>query len=50
MSHLRYYKLLQATVKALVTFLEAILCKPFQLLRRTVNDDSSVTKVPSLQC
>jgi len=44
------YTLLQATFKALETFLEAILCKPFQLLRRTVNDVSSITKAPSLQC
>ena len=37
------------TVKALETFLEVILWKPFQLFRR-IRNVSSITKAPSLQC
>jgi hypothetical protein len=44
------YALLHATVKVLKTFLEAILCKILQLFRRILNDVSSITKAPSLQC
>jgi hypothetical protein len=40
------YTLLPATVEVLETFLEAILWKPFQLLRRILNDISSITKDP----
>ena len=39
-----------ATVIVLETFLEAILWKPFQLLRCILNDVSDLTKAPSLQC
>ena len=42
--------LLPATVKALETFLEAILWKPFQLLRRILSDISRITTAPTLQC
>jgi len=43
------YTLLLATVKVLETFLEAILCKPFQLFRCILNDVSSFTKATSPQ-
>jgi len=44
------YILLPADVKLLETFLEVVLRKPFQLFRRILNDVSSITKMPSLQC
>jgi len=44
------YTILPATVNVLKTFLEAILWKPFQLLRRILNYISNITKTPSLQC
>ena len=55
---LHYYKilpfynhtLLPATVKVSELFLEAILWEPFQLFRRILNDVSTITKAPSLQC
>jgi hypothetical protein len=34
----------------LETFFEATLWQPFQLFRRILNDVSSTTKAPSLQC
>ena len=43
------YTLLLATVKVLETFLEAILCKPFQLFRCILNDVGSFTKATSPQ-
>jgi hypothetical protein len=43
------YTLQPATLKVLETFPEAILWKPFQLLRRILNDVIGITKV-SLQC
>ena len=42
------YPLPPATVNMLETFLEAILLKPFQFLRRILNNVSSFTKAPSL--
>ena len=42
--------LLPATVRLLESFLEAILWKPFQLFRRILNDASSITIAPSVQC
>jgi len=44
------YTLLSAILKALETFLEAILCKPFQLFRCILNDVNSIKKAPSPQC
>jgi len=44
------YTLLLVTVKVVETFLETILCKPFQLFRRILNDVNSITKAPSLRC
>jgi len=59
-NHLRYisfktsllcnYTLLSANVKVLETFLEVILWKPLQLFRHILNDVSSITNAPSLQC
>ena len=42
------YPLLRATVNMLETFLEAILLKPFQFVRHSLNHVSSFTKAPSL--
>ena len=42
--HLCNYTLLLATGEVLKTFLEVILCKPFQLLRRILSDVSSIKK------
>lgn len=39
-------KFLPATVKLLETFLEVILCNPFQLLCCIVNEVCSITKAP----
>jgi len=44
------YTLQPATVNDLETFLEAILWKPFQLVRRILNGFSNITKALSLQC
>jgi len=44
------YKYLPATVKVLETSLKAISWNLFQLFRRILNDVTSITKVPSLQC
>jgi hypothetical protein len=44
------YTLLPATVKMLATFLDAILWKHFHLFLRILNNVSSITKAPSLQC
>jgi len=43
------FTLLPATVEALETFLEFIVWKPFQLLRR-IHNVISITKTPPLQC
>jgi hypothetical protein len=43
------YTLRPAIVKVLDTSLQAILWKPFQLLRRILNNVSSITLAPSLQ-
>jgi hypothetical protein len=44
------YILLPAHVKVMETSLEAIVWKPFQLLRRIINEVSSIIKATSLQC
>ena len=44
------YTLLPTTVKVMEILLEAILWNLFQLFRHILNDVSSVTKAPSLQC
>ena len=44
------YTPLSATVKVSETFLEAFLWTPFQLFCRILNDVTSTTKSPSLQC
>jgi hypothetical protein len=44
------YTLLTATVRVLESFLEAILWRHFQLFLRILNDASSITIAPSVQC
>jgi len=41
---------LSAPVKAMETFLEANVWKPFQLFRRIINDVRSIIRATSLQC
>ena len=44
------YTLLAATVNVLESILATIFSKHFQLLRRILNDVTSIPKAPSLQC